>query len=172
MNEKISSKDEVIAKARKLFDKDVLDYIDICLKDSRPHSMLIAILHKVQEKYGYLSKENLQGIAEIMQIPAAKVSGVASFYHFFHLKPQGKHTISLCMGTACYVKGAEKVAKKLKEVLGINFGQTTSDNKFTLMETRCLGMCAMAPVIKINDDVHAKVTPDKIPALLEKYSKK
>ncbi|MBN2480020.1 MAG: NADH-quinone oxidoreductase subunit NuoE [Parachlamydiales bacterium] len=166
---KITPNDEVIAEARKQFDKDILDFIDDCVKKQKPHSYLIAVLHKVQEKYGYLSKEKLQAIAHIMQIPAAKVSGVASFYHLFHLKPKGKLIISICMGTACYVKGADKVAKKLKEELGIDFNQTTSDGKYTLMETRCLGMCAMAPVIKIGDDVHAKVTPDKVLSLLEKY---
>jgi len=171
MNTKISSKDEVIANARKIFDKSILGFIDECLQKEHPHSFLIAILHKVQEKYGYLSKENLQAVAHIMKIPAAKVSGVASFYHLFHLKPKGEIVISVCMGTACFVKGAERVAKKFKEELGIELDQTTTDKKFTLMSTRCLGMCAMAPVVKIGEDIHAKITPDKVPSLLEKYSK-
>ncbi|NGX29845.1 MAG: NADP-reducing hydrogenase subunit HndA [Candidatus Anoxychlamydiales bacterium] len=171
MISKISPKDEVLAKARKRFDKDILDYINECMQKDHPKSFLIAVLHRVQEKYGYLSKDNLQAVAYLMDIPAAKVSGVASFYHLFHLKPKGKVVISICMGTACFVKGAEKVAKKFKEELGIELGQTTTDNQFTLTSTRCLGMCAMAPVVKIGEDIHAKVTSDAVPSLLEKYSK-
>ena len=171
MNSKISPREEVLANARKRLEKDIADYIDECMKKDHPKSFLIAVLHKVQEKYGYLSKENLQAVAYLMDIPAAKVSGVASFYHLFHLKPKGKIVISICLGTACFVKGAEKVIKKFKEELGIELGQTTTDNQFTLMSTRCLGMCAMAPVVKIGDDIHAKVTPDEVSSLLEKYSK-
>lgn len=171
MESKITSKDEIIAKARGEFDEDTLKFIDDCLQKPNPRSFLIAVLHKVQEKYGYLSKEKLQAVANIMRIPAAKVSGVASFYHFFHLKPKGSLIISICMGTACFVKGADKIGKKFKEELGINFDQTTSDGKFTLMETRCLGMCAMAPVVKIGDDIYSKVTPEQVPSLIEKYTK-
>lgn len=169
---KITPKDEVIAKARAQFDEETLKFIDDCMQKPNPKSFLIAVLHKVQEKYGYLSKERLHAVAQIMQVPAAKVSGVASFYHFFHMKPQGKIIISVCLGTACHVKGADKVGQKFKEELGINFGQTTTDGKFTLLDTRCLGMCAMAPVVKIGDDIHAKVTPDQVRALIEQYAKK
>jgi NADH-quinone oxidoreductase E subunit len=169
---KITSKDEQMAKARNEFDDDVLGFIDQCMQKEHPHSFLIAVLHKVQEKYGFLAKEKLAAIAQIMKVPAAKVSGVASFYHYFYLKPKGSIIISVCKGTACFVKGAEKIGQKLKEVLGINFNQTTKDGKFTLIETRCLGMCAMAPVVKIGDDVHSKVTPDQISELIEKYAKK
>ena len=165
-------KDDVIAKARKEFDKDILKFIDECLKKQYPQSFLIAVLHKVQDRYGYLSKEKLQAVAYIMQIPAAKVSGVASFYHLFHLKPQGKIVVNVCMGTACFVKGADKVGKKFKEELGINFGQTTKDGHFTLLESRCLGICAMAPVVKINNDIHPKVTPDQVPEMIAKYAGK
>jgi NADH-quinone oxidoreductase E subunit len=167
----ITSKDEIIANARKEFDEDTLKFIDDCMLKPNPRSFLIAVLHKVQEKYGWLSKEKMHSVAQIMRIPSAKVSGVASFYHFFNLKPKGEIVISVCMGTACFVKGAEKVGKKFKEELGINFGQTTKDNKFTLLETRCLGMCAMAPVVKIGDDIYSKVTPEQVSALIEKYSK-
>jgi len=171
MNNKINPRDKILANARKTLEKDIVEYIDDCMKKEHPKSFLIAVLHKVQEKYGYLSKENLQAVAYLMDIPSAKVSGVASFYHLFHLKPKGKVIISICLGTACFVKGAEKVVKKFKEELGIELGQTTTDNQFTLVSTRCLGMCAMAPVVKIGDDVHAKVTPDDVPSLLEKYAK-
>ncbi|MBI5346520.1 MAG: NADH-quinone oxidoreductase subunit NuoE [Chlamydiae bacterium] len=169
---KITPKDEVIAKSRALFTKEVLAFIDKCMEDPNPKSQLIAVLHKVQSKDGFLSKEKMDAVAQIMQIPAAKVSGVTTFYHLFSLKPKGKYVISVCMGTACYVKGAEKVLKKIKEELGIDIGETSKDNLFTLSEARCLGMCAMAPVVQIGEDVHAKVTPDKVPALLETYINK
>ncbi|NGX62891.1 MAG: NADP-reducing hydrogenase subunit HndA [Candidatus Anoxychlamydiales bacterium] len=169
---KISLKDEILAKARKELDKDILDFINESLQKEHPESFLIAVLHKVQEKYGYLSKDHLQAVAYLMNIPAAKVSGVASFYHLFHLKPKGKFVVSVCLGTACFVKGAEKLAKKFKEELGVDLGQTTTDGRFTLVNTRCLGMCAMAPVVKVAEDIHSKVTPDQVPALLEKYSQK
>ena len=170
MENKISSKDEILAKARALFDEEILKFIDDCMEKEKSDSFLIAVLHKVQEVDGYLAKEKLDAIAHIMKIPAAKVSGVASFYHFFHLKPKGKIIISICMGTACFVKGAEKVGKKFKDVLGINFNQTTKDGNFTLMETRCLGMCAMAPVVKIGNDIHSKVTEKDVPKLVERYA--
>jgi NADH:ubiquinone oxidoreductase subunit E len=167
-----SLKSKVLEDAKKKLDKEILDYIDSCLKKENPKSFLIAVLHKIQEKYEYLSKEKLQAIAYLMDIPAAKVSGVASFYHLFHLKPKGQVVISVCMGTACFVKGAEKVMQRFSQELGIEVGGTTIDNKFTLLRTRCLGMCAMAPVVKIGDEVHVKVVPEQVPALLEKYSKK
>lgn len=169
---KMSLKDEILAKAKKELDPTILDYIDDCLKKEHPESFLIAVLHKVQEKYGYLSKDHLQAVAYLMNIPAAKVSGVASFYHLFHLKPKGKNVISVCMGTACFVKGSEKVGNKFSGELGVEFSGTTTDGNFTLMSTRCLGMCAMAPVVKIEEKIFSKVTPDEVAAILEKYSKK
>jgi len=172
MKSKITSKDEVIANAKKELSEDILKFIDESMQKEHSTSFLIAVLHKVQEKYGYLSKEKLQAIAYLMNIPSAKVSGVASFYHYFHLQPKGALVISVCMGTACFVKGAERVVKKFKEELGIEVGQITSDGRFTLMETRCLGMCAMAPVVKIGEDIHAKVTPDMVSSLIKKYAKK
>jgi len=106
-----------------------------------------------------------------MQIPAAKVTGVATFYHFFRLQPRGKYMINVCMGTACYVKGADRVLEKLKEELGIDIGETTKDRLFTLEATRCLGTCGLAPVITIDGQVYGEVTPDQIPGLLEKTIK-
>ena len=171
MSANLSTKKQLIAKARRDLDKSIIDYIDECMQKEHPHSFLIAILHKTQEKYGYLSKDNMQAIAYLMEIPSAKVSGVASFYHLFHLKPKGEIVISICMGTACFVKGAEKVAKKFADELGVELGQTTKDNKFTLTHTRCLGMCAMAPVVKIEENIHSKVTPEAVPAILAEYKK-
>ena len=141
---------------------------------SRPHpeSQLIAVLHKVQAEFGYLSDTHLNAVAQLMQVPAAKVAGVASFYHFFRLKPRGKFMINVCLGTACYVKGAERVAQKVIDELGITWGETSKDGVFTLEGSRCLGTCGLAPVVMIDDQIHGEVTPDQVPALLEKYFKK
>jgi NADH:ubiquinone oxidoreductase subunit E len=97
------------------------------------------------------------------------VAGVASFYHFFRLQPRGRFMINVCLGTACYVKGADRVAQKLMDELGIQWGETTKDGVFTLEGSRCLGTCGLAPVLMIDNEVHANVTPDQIPVILQKY---
>ncbi len=140
----------------------------------QPHSesQLIAVLHKVQAEFGYLSASHLDAVAQLLQVPAAKVAGVASFYHFFRLKPRGKFIINVCLGTACYVKGAERVAQRVIDELGITWGETSKDGIFTLEAARCLGTCGLAPVVMIDEEIHGDVTPDQVPALLEKYLKK
>ena len=160
---------DAIKESRKIFPEDILRFIDKCLEEEKPASQLIAVLHKVQNHFGYLSPKVMDAVAYLMQIPAAKVSGVASFYHYFRLKPCGKIVISICLGTACYVKGAEALLDKFKEELGIEEGETTSDGLFTLEIARCLGACALAPVVKIGDDVHSQMTPDQVPAVIEHY---
>lgn len=156
-------------KCKDSLNKEIVEFIDDVIKKPNSDSMLIAVLHKVQEKFGYLSNEKLEAVAYLMNIPATKVSGVASFYHFFRLKPQGKYVISVCLGTACHVKGADKIVKKIEEELGIKVGETTKDNLFTLEGERCIGTCALAPVIKIGDRVYPQVTPDQIPTILAEY---
>ncbi len=137
-----------------LLPPEVVAFIEKTAKLPHPKSQLISVLHKVQEHSGYISRQQIDAVAQLMQIPTAEVSGVATFYHFFRLKPRGKYTINICMGTACYVKGADKVANKVVEELGITFGETTRDGMFTLEQTRCLGTCGLAPVVMINEDVH------------------
>jgi len=139
----------------------------------QPHSdsQLIAILHKAQELYGYLDKEVMDRVAMTMNIPTAHIWGVATFYHYFNLKPKGKHSISVCLGTACYVKGAEDVLKAIRDELKIDFGQTTEDKLFTLQETRCLGACGLAPVAMIDDKIYGELTPKKIVEILRSYKK-
>ena len=110
-------------------------------------SQLIAVLHKVQAEFGYLAEAHLDAVAQLLQVPAAKVAGVASFYHYFRLSPRGKFIINVCLGTACYVKGADRVAQKLMDELGIAFGETSTDGIFTLEAARCLGTCGLAPVL-------------------------
>ena len=158
--------------ARMVLGEPIVAFIDQCRRQPNPESQLIAVLHKVQAQYGHLADVQLDAVAQLMQVPAAKVAGVASFYHFFRLKPRGKFIINVCLGTACYVKGAERVAQKIIDELGITWGETSKDGVFTLEGSRCLGTCGLAPVVMIDDAVHANVTPDQVPAMLEKYLEK
>ena len=130
---------------------------------------LIPVLHEVQESYGYLPDEILERIAKEMNIPKAEVFGVISFYSHFATKPAGKYKISVCMGTACYVKGAGAVLDKLKEKLKVKVGQTTEDGVFTLEECRCLGCCGLAPVLTVNGKVYGRLVTDDVDAILESY---
>jgi NADH:ubiquinone oxidoreductase subunit E len=135
-------------------------------------SQLIAILHKAQELYGYLDKEVMNEIAVSMNIPTAHIWGVATFYHFFNLKPKGKHTVAVCLGTACYVKGAQQVLEAIQEELKIELGDTTTDKLFTLQEARCLGACGLAPVVMIDEKIYGELTPKKIVDILQEFRKK
>lgn len=162
---------QVKAACQAALPPDIVEYIARCRQDEHSESHLISILHKVQAHLGYLGCEQMDAVAQLLGVPSAKVSGVATFYHFFRLTPKGKYVISVCLGTACYVRGADKLVAKLEEELGITFGQTTTDGLFSLSESRCLGTCGLAPVVMVNDDIHPKVTPDQIPALLERYAK-
>ena len=166
------NKEQVQAAARESLGEDIAKFIDQCRRGPHVESRLIAVLHRVQSKFGYLSEEHLDAVAQLLQVPAAKVAGVASFYHFFRLKPRGKFMINVCLGTACYVKGADRVAQKVIEELGITWGETSKDGVFTLEGSRCLSTCGLAPVLLIDDEIHGEVTPDQVPAILEKYIKK
>ncbi len=130
---------------------------------------LIPVLQKAQDIFGYLPLEVQKFIAKGMDVPLQRIYGIATFYAQFSLEPKGEHTIGLCMGTACYVRGAQSVLEKLKEELGVDVGGTTEDLKFTLTATRCLGCCGLAPVMMIDDDVYGRLTPDRIPEILGKY---
>ncbi len=130
---------------------------------------LIQILHLAQGIYGYLSLELQQFIAAKLDLPLSKVYGVTTFYSFFSTKPRGEYTIKVCLGTACYVRGGKKILEKLKDILDIEIGETTSDGKFTLEVMRCIGACGLAPAITINDQVFKQVNPDKLQSLIEKY---
>jgi NADH:ubiquinone oxidoreductase subunit E len=163
---------EVEAAAKLVLGEPVVTLIEQCRAEPHPESQLIAVLHKVQSQFGYLAESHLDAVAQLMQTPAAKVAGVASFYHFFRLKPRGKFMINVCLGTACYVKGADRVAQKIIEELGITWGETSKDGVFTLEAARCLGTCGLAPVVMVDNEIHGEVTPDQVPALLEKYLKK
>lgn len=151
---------------------DILNYIEECQSKEHPESYLISVLHKVQQKYGYLSNDNMDEVAHLLQVPTANVYGVATFYHFFRLKPRGKYAISICLGTACFVKGADMVLDSFKSELGIDIGETTSDGLFSLEGTRCIGVCALAPVVTINEEVFSKVTAKRVPEILHSLKAK
>lgn len=131
---------------------------------------LMPILNEIQDLYGYLPQDALKEVSKAVNIPLAEIYGVATFYSRFTLKPRGQHTISVCLGTACYVKGAKDIFSRLAEELKVDgSGDTTEDGKFTLEATRCLGCCGLAPVIMIDEDVYGKLVPDDIPNILKKY---
>ncbi|MBO5147712.1 MAG: NAD(P)H-dependent oxidoreductase subunit E [Clostridia bacterium] len=130
---------------------------------------LIQVLHEAQLIYGYLPIEVQKVIAEGMNIPLAEVYGVVTFYAQFSLKPKGEYKISICLGTACYVKGADLVLDKFKEQLNIEVGDCTADGKFSLDACRCIGACGLAPVLTINSDVYGRLVPEDVPGILAKY---
>ncbi len=130
---------------------------------------LMPILQKAQEIYGYLPIEVQSIISEETGIPMEKIYGVSTFYAQFSLYPKGKYRISVCLGTACYVKGSGDVFNKLKEMLGIEEGQCTPDGKFSLDACRCIGACGLAPVLTVNDDVYGRLVPDDIKGIIDKY---
>ena len=146
--------------------KELDQYID-SLPDKE--ESLIHILHRAQQIFGFLPKEVQLHIARTIGIPAAKVNGVVSFYSFFTQTPRGKHTISVCMGTACFVKGADKILEAIKKELNIDNGETTSDGLFTLRDVRCVGTCALAPVVLVDEKVYGHVTEAEIVKILESY---
>jgi NADH-quinone oxidoreductase subunit E/NADP-reducing hydrogenase subunit HndA len=142
---------------------------DICQSFGNQAGELINILHKTQEAFGYLPAEVQQVIAKELNISEAKVYGVVTFYAFFTMQPKGKHKISVCMGTACYVRGAEKVVDELKKELKINVGEITPDGQFSLDCLRCVGACGLAPVMLIGDKVYGRIDPKEVKGILDSY---
>lgn len=130
---------------------------------------LIEILHKAQGIFGYLPRDVQLFVARKLGLPGAEVFGVISFYSYFTTKPRGKHTISCCMGTACYVRGADKIIERLKEKLEIESNEITPDGLFTLIDVRCIGACGLAPIIKVDDKVYGRVKEDEIDGILETF---
>jgi len=142
----------------------------ICAGFDNDPNELIAILHKAQEHFGFLPKDVQNAVAEVTGIPASKIYGVVTFYTYFTMEPRGKHPVSICMGTACYVKGAEKVLKEFEKKLNIKNGQTTSDGKFSMNTLRCIGACGLAPVVMIGDKVYGNVKPEEVKNIIKEYS--
>jgi len=141
----------------------------ICKEFNNEGGELINVLHKAQHEFGYLPAEIQEVIAHELHLPVAKVYGVVTFYTFFTMLPKGKHPISVCMGTACYVRGAEKVLDELKKNLSIKVGETTPDGKFSLSCLRCVGACGLAPVVMVGEKTYGRVSPDGIKDILKEY---
>ncbi len=133
------------------------------------NSLLMHVMQQAQAIYGYLPYEVQKMIADGMDVPVEKVYGVSTFYAQFALSPKGEYNISVCLGTACYVKGAQDLVDKISEQLGIDAGECTEDGKFSLEACRCIGACGLAPVLTVNDEVYGKLVADDIPGVLAKY---
>ncbi|GAB1373427.1 NADH-quinone oxidoreductase subunit NuoE [Bacteroidales bacterium] len=143
---------------------------EICDSYNNDPGDLIKILHSAQTHFGYLPESVQREIAKRLKISVAKVYGVVTFYSFFTMTPKGRHAISVCMGTACYVRGAEKVLDELKKQLNIKVGGVTEDGKFSLDSLRCVGACGLAPVLLIGEKVYGRVEPGQIKEILDSYT--
>lgn len=150
--------------------KDQVEKIhETCERFGNSEGELINILHRVQGTFGYLPAEVQEVIAEKLNIPVAKVYGVVTFYSYFTMTPKGEFPISICTGTACYVRGAEKVLGEFKKELQIEVGETTADGKFSLSCLRCVGACGLAPVVLVGDKTYGRVAPDDVKEIIGEY---
>jgi len=158
-------------RCEQITDCELLERIAELVGEYAGEKSLIQALHAAQGIYGYLPIEVQKVVAEKMGLPLATVSGVVSFYSFFTTQPRGRHTIRVCLGTACYVRGGKKIVEKLKELLDVGIGETTSDRVFTLEVARCIGACGLAPAMSVDDVVYKQVNPDKLELILNRYRK-
>ena len=154
----------------KLSEKKLQELKDVCKSFNNEKSELINVLHKAQSLFGYLPAELQEVIAREMKVSVAHVYGVVTFYSFFSMTPKGKHPISICLGTACYVRGAEKVLEEFKKELKIQVGETSGDGKFSLSCLRCVGACGLAPVVMVGDKVFGRVSPEGVKDIIAEYS--
>ncbi len=151
--------------------EELKNYIEQVKDKKHTESYLIAVLHKTQQLFGFLSRDVMDLISEQMNIPTAHIWGVATFYHYFNLEKPGRHVISVCLGTACYVKGAGAVMDALKDELKIDVGEVTEDGMFGLEGARCLGACGLAPVVMIDEKIYGDLTPEKIVKIIRDIRK-
>jgi len=130
---------------------------------------VIMILQAIQRRYNYLPKPSLEYLSQKIGIPLSKIYGVATFYSTFSLEPRGRNIISICLGTACHVRGGERIRERIEDALSISDGETTEDKCFTLESVRCIGCCSLGPVVKINEDVHGRMASDQVNEMLNHY---
>ncbi len=151
------------------------DTVDLCKVEpileqfSNEKGALIPVLQEIQEIYGYLPKEALTRVSEVMKVPVSRIYGVVTFYAQFYLTPRGRHTIRVCRGTACHVRGGRSVLNVVKESLGIDDGETTEDLQFSLETVACLGTCFLAPVMMVDRSYFGKLLPERVASILEKF---
>ncbi len=150
------------------FSQELLDHIETWKE--KPGN-LIMILHKVQDEFGYVPREAAMKVADLIDVPLAKIYGVLTFYHYFKLNKPGKYNVQVCMGTACYLKGGEDVLLELEKLLGVGTNQVTDDGQFSIEAVRCVGACGLAPVLVIGEETFGKLTKDRLPEILAKYQK-
>jgi len=159
-----------VAPASRCLDEEAMGKISAVVEKYKGQDgCLIQVLHEAQDICGYLPLEVQKFIAKKLDLTLSTVSGVISFYSFFSTAPAAEHSIKVCMGTACYVRGGERIVEAIEKELGIKVGETTPDNKFSIQITRCLGACGLAPVIMIDEDVHQRVAPADVKNILAKY---
>ncbi|MFW5974878.1 MAG: NADH-quinone oxidoreductase subunit NuoE [Bacteroidota bacterium] len=144
----------------------------ICTAFDHKPGNLINVLHQTQEHFGYLPAEIQEVVAQELNISTAKVYGVVTFYSYFTMTPKGRYPVSICTGTACYVRGAENVLEEFKKDLGIAVGETSEDGKYSLSCLRCVGACGLAPVVLVGDKTYGRVAPDDVKAIIEEYEDK
>ena len=142
---------------------------EVCRSFDNKPGELINVLHKAQSIFGYLPAEVQEVVARELNVPVAKVYGVVTFYSFFTMQPKGIYPISICLGTACYVRGAEKVLDEFKRILKVNVGETTPDGKFSISCLRCVGACGLAPVVTIGEKVYGRVSPDGVKDIIKEF---
>jgi NADP-reducing hydrogenase subunit HndA len=153
----------------KLADSAVQIIREVCIRFGNKEGELINVLHGVQEKLGYLPAEVQEVIAQELTMSVAKVYGVVTFYSFFTMIPKGIYPVSICMGTACYVRGSEQVLSEFKRQLKVEVGQTTPDGKFSLSCLRCVGACGLAPVVMVGEKVYGRVSPQQVKQIIAEY---
>ena len=149
-------------------EKQIIEIISRYKDEKTP---LMMILSDIQKEFGYIPLEVQELVSEQIGVPVAEIYGVVTFYSFFSLNPKGKYVIGVCLGTACYVKGAQQVIDKFSEILNIKAGETTEDGLFTLEALRCIGACGIAPALSINGKVYPKVAVSDVPGIIEEYKK-
>ena len=143
--------------------------IEAVNKHKNEAGAVMTCLHKIQDVCGYISEDNQKYLSRELGVSLAEIYGIITFYNRFSLVPKGKYNIQVCLGTACYVKGADNLLSELKKKLGINEGETTKDGLFSLEGVRCVGACGLAPVVAVNEEVYGKVTPSMLDDILAKY---
>ncbi len=130
---------------------------------------LIMMLQAIQGRYNYLPRPALAYLSEKIGVPLSKIYGIGTFYSTFSLEPRGRNILSVCLGTACHVRGAARVIERIEEALGITAGETTDDTRFTLETVRCIGCCSLGPVVKVNEDIHSRISSDQVEEVLDQY---
>jgi NADH-quinone oxidoreductase subunit E/NADP-reducing hydrogenase subunit HndA len=153
----------------KLKEHDLQQLKAVCKSFNNEPGELINVLHKAQGIFGYLPAEVQEVVAHELNVSVAKVYGVVTFYSFFTMVPKGKYPISVCLGTACYVRGAEKVLDEFKRILKVQVGETTEDGKFSMAGLRCVGACGLAPVVLVGEKTYGRVSPDGVKDILKEY---